>query len=246
MHTRAVHANRGYPARPASVNASVADLKRSPPPDGRDPTPDRRDRFGHAPNNGRDLEFRVPMPEPTPSPINRRPARPMPHELGGRPLNQLAYAFAGIAVEAAVVVMAIYDKGARVRIKPDASPVCDADERAEAIIGAGLSALMPDVDIGRHARLRRVVIDRGVHIPEGLVVGEDPDEDARRFRRTDSGIVLITQPMLDQLVSLIDWFMSQTMTLLPTNKDLLQKFQRQKSELEDEHPASTDRKVNYE
>ena len=49
------------------------------------------------------------------------------------------------------------------------------------------------------ARLRRVVIDRGVRIPEGLVVGEDPELDAQRFRRTEAGICLITQPMIDQL-----------------------------------------------
>jgi glucose-1-phosphate adenylyltransferase len=58
---------------------------------------------------------------------------------------------------------------------------------------------LPSVDIGRHARLKDVVIDRGVRIPEGLVVGEDPELDARRFRRTDSGICLITQPMIDRL-----------------------------------------------
>lgn len=59
--------------------------------------------------------------------------------------------------------------------------------------------VMPDVEIGRHARLSRVVIDRAVRIPEGLVVGEDPLEDAKRFRRTDAGTVLITQSMLDKL-----------------------------------------------
>ena len=56
-----------------------------------------------------------------------------------------------------------------------------------------------DVDIGRGARLRNVIIDRGVRIPEGLVVGEDPLADAERFRRTEQGICLITQPMLDRL-----------------------------------------------
>ena len=44
-----------------------------------------------------------------------------------------------------------------------------------------------------------MVIDRGVKIPERLVVGEDPELDAKRFRRTDKGIVLITQPMIDRL-----------------------------------------------
>jgi glucose-1-phosphate adenylyltransferase len=43
------------------------------------------------------------------------------------------------------------------------------------------------------------VIDRGVKIPPGLVVGEDPEHDARRFRRTPRGICLITQPMIDRL-----------------------------------------------
>ena len=59
--------------------------------------------------------------------------------------------------------------------------------------------VLPDVDIGRHAMLKKVVIDRGVRIPEGLVVGEDPEADARRFRRTEQGVVLITQAMLDRL-----------------------------------------------
>jgi glucose-1-phosphate adenylyltransferase len=38
-----------------------------------------------------------------------------------------------------------------------------------------------------------------VRIPDGLVVGEDPIADAERFRRTESGVCLITQPMLDRL-----------------------------------------------
>jgi len=61
------------------------------------------------------------------------------------------------------------------------------------------AVVMPYVNVGRHAVLKRVVIDRGVEIPEGLVVGEDPELDAKRFRRTDSGICLITQPMIDKL-----------------------------------------------
>jgi glucose-1-phosphate adenylyltransferase len=56
---------------------------------------------------------------------------------------------------------------------------------------------LPQVVVGRKAELKNCVIDRGVMVPEGLVVGQDPDEDARWFRRTDAGIVLITQDMLD-------------------------------------------------
>ena len=53
--------------------------------------------------------------------------------------------------------------------------------------------------IGRSARLKKVVIDRGVRIPDGLVVGEDPELDAQRFRRTENGVCLITQSMIDRL-----------------------------------------------
>ncbi len=61
------------------------------------------------------------------------------------------------------------------------------------------AVVLPECIIGRHARLRKVVIDRGVEIPEGLVVGEDPEIDGKRFRRTESGICLVTQAMIDRL-----------------------------------------------
>ena len=61
------------------------------------------------------------------------------------------------------------------------------------------AVVLPHVQVGRNARLRKVVIDRGVEIPEGLVVGEDPELDALRFRRTASGICLITRAMIDKL-----------------------------------------------
>ena len=61
------------------------------------------------------------------------------------------------------------------------------------------AVILPYVNVGQHARLRNVVIDRGVRIPDGLVVGEDPDLDSRRFRTTPQDICLITQPMIDGL-----------------------------------------------
>jgi glucose-1-phosphate adenylyltransferase len=57
---------------------------------------------------------------------------------------------------------------------------------------------LPYVNVARSARLKNCVVDRGVQIPEGLVVGEDPTEDARWFRVTDTGVTLITQDMLDR------------------------------------------------
>ena len=63
------------------------------------------------------------------------------------------------------------------------------------------AVVLPYVNVARNAKLKRVVIDRGVEIPEGLVVGEDPELDGKRFRRTENGICLITQPMIDRLVA---------------------------------------------
>lgn len=60
------------------------------------------------------------------------------------------------------------------------------------------AVVLPYAVIERSASLKNVVIDRGVVIPSGLVVGEDPEEDAKWFRVTESGITLITQDMLDR------------------------------------------------
>jgi glucose-1-phosphate adenylyltransferase len=54
------------------------------------------------------------------------------------------------------------------------------------------SVLFEDVDIGRHAKIRRAIIDKHVHVPDGARIGFDPDEDrANRYTVTDSGIVVI-------------------------------------------------------
>lgn len=60
------------------------------------------------------------------------------------------------------------------------------------------AVVLPSVVVNRHARLRKVVIDRGVIIPEGLVVGEDPQDDAKFFRVSQRGVTLITQSMIDK------------------------------------------------
>lgn len=60
------------------------------------------------------------------------------------------------------------------------------------------AVVLPYVNVARHARLTNVVIDRGARIPEGLVVGEDPAEDAKWFRVSEGGVTLITQDMLDR------------------------------------------------
>ena len=61
------------------------------------------------------------------------------------------------------------------------------------------AVVLPQSEIGRGARVTKAIIDRGVHIPDGLVIGEDPELDAQRFRRTARGICLVTKPMLERL-----------------------------------------------
>jgi len=62
------------------------------------------------------------------------------------------------------------------------------------------SVILPDVDIGRRAVLKKVVVDKRCHIPEGMVAGVNPEEDRRRFYVTDRGVTLITPEMLGQRV----------------------------------------------
>jgi glucose-1-phosphate adenylyltransferase len=61
------------------------------------------------------------------------------------------------------------------------------------------AVLLPDVEVGRRARLNNVVVDRGCYIPEDLVIGEDPEFDAKRFYRSEGGIILVSADMLAAL-----------------------------------------------
>jgi len=60
------------------------------------------------------------------------------------------------------------------------------------------SVILPEVKIGRNCRLTKVVIDKACKIPAGTIVGEDPEEDAKRFYISPEGVVLITPEMLEQ------------------------------------------------
>ena len=61
------------------------------------------------------------------------------------------------------------------------------------------AVIMPECEIGRGCRLSKVVIDRGCNIPDGMVIGENAEEDGKRFYRTDNGVVLVTKEMLEKL-----------------------------------------------
>ncbi|MGM9427040.1 glucose-1-phosphate adenylyltransferase [Hydrogenophaga sp. MI9] len=61
------------------------------------------------------------------------------------------------------------------------------------------AVLLPEVDVGRGCKLRKVVIDNGCVIPEGMQIGFDAAEDERRFYRSEGGVVLVTKEMLARL-----------------------------------------------
>ena len=61
------------------------------------------------------------------------------------------------------------------------------------------AVILPYSEIGENCRLTKVVIDRGCKIPAGMVIGEDPELDAQRFFRSDTGVVLVTTKMLKNL-----------------------------------------------
>ena len=111
------------------------------------------------------------------------PAKFVHREAGRRGFAEGSLVSGGCVVSGAAVIRSLLFTGVRVH-------------SYTSLEGA---VVLPYVDVGRNCRLTNVIVDRGVRIPEGLVVGEDPDLDARRFRRTDRGICLITQPMIDRL-----------------------------------------------
>ena len=53
------------------------------------------------------------------------------------------------------------------------------------------SILLEGVDVGRYAKIRRAIIEKEVQIPQGMEIGYNLDEDARRFTVTGSGIVVV-------------------------------------------------------
>jgi glucose-1-phosphate adenylyltransferase len=72
------------------------------------------------------------------------------------------------------------------------------------------SIVFSHVDIGRHCRIRRAIIDRDVHIPEGTEIGYDPEADKQRYFVTESGITVVTRDysMFENPVA-VDFFTSE-------------------------------------
>ena len=71
--------------------------------------------------------------------------------------------------------------------------VLSQDVRVNSYSDVQSSVIFSHVNIGRHCRIRRAIIDRDVHIPVGTVIGYDPVEDKRRYFVTPSGLTIVTR-----------------------------------------------------
>jgi glucose-1-phosphate adenylyltransferase len=71
--------------------------------------------------------------------------------------------------------------------------IVSQDVRVNSYSEVDSSIIFSHVNIGRHCRIRRAIIDRDVHIPEGSVIGYDPVEDKRRYFVTPSGLTIVTR-----------------------------------------------------
>lgn len=63
------------------------------------------------------------------------------------------------------------------------------------------SVILPECDIGRSAYINKVVMAKNCRIPEGMVIGKDAEDDARRFYRSEGGVTLVTPEMLEKLAA---------------------------------------------
>jgi glucose-1-phosphate adenylyltransferase len=77
--------------------------------------------------------------------------------------------------------------------------VCFNDVRVHSRSRVKDCVLFPNVEIGRGARLERCIVDKGVRVPEGAVIGADPDEDRRRFTVSENGVVAVSRQDFGQV-----------------------------------------------
>lgn len=61
------------------------------------------------------------------------------------------------------------------------------------------TVIMPSCVIHRGCRLTKVILDRACEIPRGLIIGENPELDSKRFYRSEGGVTLVTREMLKRL-----------------------------------------------
>jgi len=90
------------------------------------------------------------------------------------------------------------------------SSVLSPDVRVNSFAHVDTSILCSHVDIGRHCRIRKAIIDRDVHIPEGTVIGYDTNADRQKYHVTDTGITVVTRDysLFENPVT-VDYFTSE-------------------------------------
>jgi len=110
----------------------------------------------------------------------------------------------GMAIDS-VVSSGCIISGASVR-----KTVMSPDVRVNSYAEVESCIVFSHVNIGRHCRIRRAIIDRDVHIPEGSVIGYDPEEDKRNYFVTDTGITVVTRDYsLFESPVAVDYFTSE-------------------------------------
>ena len=110
----------------------------------------------------------------------------------------------GMAVDS-VVSSGCIVSGATVR-----RSVLSPDVRVNSYAEVESCIIFSHVNVGRHCRIRRAIIDRDVHIPEGSVIGYDADEDRRNYFVTDTGITVVTRDYsLFESPVAVDYFTSE-------------------------------------
>jgi glucose-1-phosphate adenylyltransferase len=88
--------------------------------------------------------------------------------------------------------------------------ILSPDVRVNSYSEVDASILFSHVNVGRHCRIRRAIIDRDVHIPEGTTIGFDPESDRQKYFVTDSGITVVTRDysLFENPVT-VDYFTSE-------------------------------------
>jgi glucose-1-phosphate adenylyltransferase len=88
--------------------------------------------------------------------------------------------------------------------------ILSPDVRVNSYSEIDSSILFSHVNVGRHCRIRRAIIDRDVHIPEGTTIGFDPEADRQRYFVTESGITVVTRDysLFENPVN-VDYFTSE-------------------------------------
>jgi len=92
-----------------------------------------------------------------------------------------------------MAVNSIITAGAIISGSVVSNSVLSQDVRVNSYSEVDSSIIFSHVNIGRHCRIRRAIIDRDVHMPEGTVIGYDPVEDKRRYFVTPSGLAIVTR-----------------------------------------------------